>query len=68
MPETTSADWTRLLAMATAMTGDEDRARHLLRSEPLRAFDGQTAEALVRAGRAQDVIDYLQSLAAGSAG
>ena len=35
MPETTpadiSADWTRVLALATAMTGDEARAQHLLR-------------------------------------
>lgn len=68
MSETMPADWMRVLAVATAMTGDEDRARHLLRNEPLPAFDGQTAEELVRAGRAQDVIDYLQSLAAGSAG
>lgn len=72
MPETTPADipaeWARVLAVATAMTGDEARAQHLLRNEKLRAFEGLTAEELVRAGRADDVIGYLHSLAAGSAG
>lgn len=61
-------DWTRVVAVATAMTKDEARAQHLLRNEKLRAFEGLTAEELVRAGRADDVIGYLQSLAGGSAG
>lgn len=61
-------DWTRVVAVATAMTGDEARALHLLRNEPLRAFEGRTAEELLRAGRADDVIGYLQSLAGGAAG
>lgn len=50
------------------MTGDEARAQHLLRNEKLRAFEGRTAEELIQAGRAGDVISYLQSLAAGAAG
>ncbi len=68
MSEAAPADWARVMAVATAMTGDQERAQYLLRNEPLRAFDGRTAEELVRAGRAEDVISYLQSLAAGAAG
>lgn len=58
----------RVLAVASDMTGDMERAVFLLRNEPLRVFDYKTAEALVQEGRADDVIAYLRSLAGGAAG
>lgn len=35
------------------------------RSEPLSGFSGQTAMQLVRAGRAEDVLDYIDAVDAG---
>jgi hypothetical protein len=35
------------------------------RSEPLHGFSGQTAMQLVRAGRAEDVLDYVDAVDAG---
>jgi len=35
------------------------------RSEPLPGFSGQTAMQLVRAGRAEDVLDYIDAVDAG---
>lgn len=35
------------------------------RSEPLAGFSGQTAMQLVRAGRAEDVLDYIDAVDAG---
>jgi len=35
------------------------------RSEPLPGFSGQTAMQLVQAGRAHDVLDYIDALDAG---
>ena len=61
-------DMIRVLAAATAMTGDEGRAVFLLRNEPLRAFGYKTAETLVQEGRTDAVVGYLESLAAGAAG
>ena len=58
----------RVLAVASDMTGDVDRAVFMLRNEPLRAFDYKTAEKLVQEGRADDVVAYLRSLAGGAAG
>ena len=61
-------DMVRVLAVASDMTGDVERAVFLLRNEPLRVFDYRTAEQLVQDGRADDVVAYLRSLAAGAAG
>jgi len=61
-------DMVRVLAVATEMTGDAERAAFLLRNEPLRAFSYKTADALVQDGRADAVISYLESLAGGAAG
>lgn len=61
-------DMVRVLVVATAMTGDEKRAVFLLRNEPLRAFGYKTADVLIQEGRADAVIAYLESLAAGAAG
>ena len=61
-------DMVRVLAAATAMTGDEARAVFLLRNEPLHAFGYKTAETLVQEGRTDAVVAYLESLAGGAAG
>ena len=61
-------DMVRVLAVATAMTGDEKRAVFLLRNEPLRAFGYKTADVLVQEGRVDAVVAYLESLAGGAAG
>jgi hypothetical protein len=58
----------RVLAVATEITGDSERAAFLLRNEPLRAFGYKTADTLVQEGRSDAVIAYLESLAGGFAG
>ena len=58
----------RALAVATQITGEAGRAGILLRDEPLRAFDGKTAVELIREGRVDDVIGYLESFSGGAAG
>ena len=58
----------RVLAVATEITDDAERAVFLLRNEPLRAFGYKTADTLVQEGRADAVIAYLESLASGSVG
>lgn len=61
-------DMLRALAVASELTGGTSRAVFLLRNEPLKAFDYKTADTLIQEGRAEAVIDYLQSLAGGAAG
>ncbi|MGY0561684.1 DNA-binding protein [Luteimonas sp. A277] len=61
-------DILRVLAVATAVTGDEGRALFLIRNEPLRAFGYKTADILVQEGRTDAVVAYLESLAGGAAG
>lgn len=61
-------DLVRVLAVATEMTGDPERAAFLLRNEPLRSFGYKTADALIQEGRVEAVIAYLESLAGGAAG
>ncbi|MGE3774813.1 MAG: antitoxin Xre/MbcA/ParS toxin-binding domain-containing protein [Gammaproteobacteria bacterium] len=58
----------RVLAVATELTDDSERAAFLLRNEPLRAFGYKTADTLVQEGRADAVIAYLESLAGGFVG
>ena len=59
-------DLLRVLAVATAMTGDERKAVFLLRNEPLRAFEYKTADALIQEGRTDAVVAYLESFAGGA--
>ncbi|MFC6641156.1 MULTISPECIES: antitoxin Xre/MbcA/ParS toxin-binding domain-containing protein [Sulfitobacter] len=40
-------------------------AYHWYRSEPLAGFDGQTAMQLVQAGKAQQVVEYIEAVGAG---
>ncbi|HBO3409699.1 MbcA/ParS/Xre antitoxin family protein [Pseudomonas aeruginosa] len=61
-------DMVKVLAVATEMTGDLERAAFLVRNEPLRAFGYKTADDLIQEGQADAVIAYLESLAGGAAG
>lgn len=61
-------DLIRVLAAATELTRDPQRAAFLVRNEPLRVFGFKTADALIQEGRADSVIAYLDSLAGGAAG
>jgi hypothetical protein len=61
-------DATRVLQAATDLSGEANTASSWFRNEPLPAFSSQTAEQLVRDGRTDDVLAYLQSLEAGAAG
>ncbi len=58
----------RVLAVATDITGDSERAAFLLRNEPLRAFGYKTADTLVQEGRSDAFIAYLESLGSGFVG
>lgn len=58
----------RVIRAATDLSGDVQRALFWYRNEPLAVFDYQTAETLVSAGRADDVVRYVASLEAGAAG
>lgn len=57
-----------VISAAYRLTGDLQRAEFLVRHEPLAAFEGKTAESLIREGREGEVIDYLKSLESGTAG
>jgi uncharacterized protein (DUF2384 family) len=59
----------RVLAAAEDVTaGDRNRAIFWFMNEPLQDFDYQTPDALVRAGKTQVVIDYIESIAGGATG
>ncbi len=66
--EPASADATRVLLAATDLRREANAASSWFRREHLSAFNGKTAEQLVRGGRTDDVLTYLQSLEAGAAG
>jgi Protein of unknown function (DUF2384) len=57
-----------LVAAEMLVGGDRNRAISWFESEPLRDFDGQTPDAIVRQGKAQDVIDYIEAIAGGAPG
>jgi hypothetical protein len=59
----------RVLAAAEiAAGGDRSRAMFWFLNEPLQEFDDQTPAALVRAGRAEVVVDYIESTSGGACG
>ncbi|WP_149194429.1 antitoxin Xre/MbcA/ParS toxin-binding domain-containing protein [Luteimonas suaedae] len=59
----------RVLAAAEdAAGGDRTRAIFWFMNEPLPDFDYQTPDALVRMGKAQVVVDYIESIAGGATG
>jgi len=62
-------DVVRVIAAAEdAAGGDRTRAIFWLINDPLAEFDYLTADALVQAGKAQVVIDYIESIAGGATG
>lgn len=59
----------RVLAAAEdAAGGDRNRAIFWFMNEPLQDFDYLTPDALVRMGKAQVVVDYIESIAGGATG
>lgn len=61
-------DVLRVLSAAYALTDDVDRALFWFRNQPIADLGHCTAIDLVALGRAQAVIDYVESLSAGPAG
>ena len=61
-------DILRVLSAATEAFGDRDIALTWTRNEPVAAFRHKTALDLVREGRTEDVISYLDSISAGFLG
>ena len=61
-------DLMRVLSAATAMEPDPQRAIFLIKNEPIPAFRHKTLLQLVQEGRAEDAIDYLESVGAGFVG
>ena len=58
----------RVLAAATDLAGDADKAAYWYRNQPLAPFAYKTPSQVVSEGKAEDVIRYLESLDAGAAG
>ncbi|RDY67947.1 DUF2384 domain-containing protein [Lysobacter soli] len=62
-------DVVRVIAAAEdAAGGDRTRAIFWFMNDPLADFEYLTADALVQAGKAQVVIDYIESVAGGATG
>ena len=55
----------RIIAMAAEMAGDEGRAAIWFKHQPLPGWGGKTACDLVREGKSDRVLDYLESVRAG---
>ena len=55
----------RILAMAAEMAGDEARAALWFKHQPIPGWAGKTAADLVRAGKADKVLAYLEAVRAG---
>jgi len=55
-----------VLNKVTPRFGSELMAYAWFRSEPLPGFDGQTAMQLVQAGKAQQVLEYIDAVDAGT--
>lgn len=55
----------RIIAMAAEMAGDEGRAAIWFKHQPLPGWGGKTALDLVREGKSDRVLDYLESVRAG---
>ena len=55
----------RILAMASEMAGDDDRAAIWFKHQPIPGWAGKTAYDLVREQKADKVIAYLEAVRAG---
>lgn len=58
----------RVIAAATDLTGDRDKAIYWFRNAPIGLFGYRTPEAIVSAGETEALIRYIESLGVGSAG
>jgi len=54
-----------ILLLVQEWAGGPDQALAWYRNEPIPAFGGRTADALVRAGEAAAVRDYIEHIATG---
>jgi uncharacterized protein (DUF2384 family) len=54
-----------IVSLVSDWAGGSGQAMAWYRAQPLPAFDGRTAEALVKSGKAAAVRDYVDSLAIG---
>ncbi|MGH8821279.1 MAG: DNA-binding protein [Rhodoferax sp.] len=61
-------DLMRVLSAAVAVQPDTERAFFMIKNEPIASFRHKTLLQLVQEGRAEDAIDYLESISAGFAG
>ena len=61
-------DVVRVLSAAHSLTGNLDEAMFWFRNQPIPSFDHFTPMQLVERGKAQAVIDYIESISAGAAG
>ena len=61
-------DLLRVLSVAALIQPDRKLAISLIRDAPLPAFRGKTILQLVAERRAEDVLDYLESVRSGAAG
>lgn len=68
MAKTQSGDLTKedILTRIERWAGGEAEALHWYRSYPIPAFDGRTAEALVKAGQSTAIWDYLDNIDRGA--
>lgn len=61
-------DLARVLSAAQTLFGDIDRAQSWIRDQPIAAFGHLTAMQLVEQGKAQAVLDYIESISGGASG
>ncbi len=61
-------DLVRVLSAALEIQPDAQRAVYFVKNEPIAAFRHKTLLQLVAEGRAEDAVNYLESLAAGFVG
>jgi hypothetical protein len=55
----------RIIAMAAEMAGDDSRAAIWFKHQPIPGWAGKTAYDLVRAGKAEKVLAYLEAVRSG---
>ena len=61
-------DVVRVISAAHELSGDIERALFWFRNHPIADFGHRTPMQLVEQGKAQTVIDYIESLSAGASG
>jgi hypothetical protein len=61
-------DSVRVIAAASDVSGDADRATYWYRNQPLAPFAYKTPSQVVSEGKTEDLLRYVEMLAAGAAG